>query len=556
MNRKTNHARCAARLQAKRLPAAVALAVASLAASSGALAFEIDTGNADLKMRWDNTVKYSTAFRVKERSPGLTNDANQDDGNRNFDKGLISNRVDLLSELDLTYKNFGARVSGAAWYDTVYNRATDNNFPFTYNAMSVSGSEFPAATRDLHGRKGELLDAFLFAKGDVGGMEGSVRAGRHALVYGETLFFGNNGIANAQQPIDVVKLLSVPNTQFKELIRPVGQVSGQLQVKPNLTVGGYYQYRWEPNVLPGVGSYFSGVDFFDVGGERLFTGPTSADIRGQDMRAKDSGQGGLQIKWSPEGTGFDFGFYAARYHDKSPQIVILPATSSYALAYHENIRTYGASFSTTVGEFNIAGEASVRRNTPLVQAGTPDLFGIVPVRFGGPSAPANNSDNPSYPVGNSAHLNLSTLAGFGPSFIARESTLLGEVAWNRMTSIDKNAAMLDPGATRDAWGMRLVYTPSYRQVLPGLDINVPMGISYFPKGRSSVITAFGPDKGGDISVGVNGEYLSVWHFGLNFTHFYGAEGNSTVVQGPGSVFTYKQNFKDRDFVSLTVHRTF
>lgn len=556
MNSNTNHARCAARLQAKRLPCAVALAVAALAVLPGALAFEIDTGNTDVKLRWDNAVKYSTAFRVKERSPGLTNDANQDDGNRNFGKGLISNRVDLLSELDLTYKNVGARVSGAAWYDTVYNGSTDNNFRFTYNAVSVTAHDFPAATRDLHGRKAELLDAFLFAKGEVGDMQGTVRVGRHALVYGETLFFGNNGIANAQQPIDVVKLLSVPNTQFKELVRPVGQVSGQLQLKPNLTVGGYYQYRWEKNVLPGAGSYFSGVDFFDVGGERLFTGPTSSDLRGRDVRAKNSGQGGLQLKWSPEGSGFDFALYAAQYHDKGPQVIIRPAASSYVLAYHENIRTYGASFSTTVGEFNIAGEASVRRNTPLAQAGTADLFGLVPVMFGGPSAPADNQDNPSYPVGNSAHFNLSTLASFGPSVIAREASLVGELAWNRLTRIGKHAALLDPGATRDAWGMRMVYTPSYRQVLPGLDINVPVGLSYFPKGRSSVITAFGSDKGGDLSVGVNGEYMNVWNFGLNYTHFYGAEGNSTVVHGQGSIFTYKQNFKDRDFVSLTVRRTF
>jgi len=556
MKRRTHGQQRAARLPARRLPGAIALAAATLVASSCALAFEIDTGASDVKLRWDNTVKYSAAFRVKERSPGLTDDANQDDGDRNFDRGLISNRVDLLSEFDLTYKNVGARVSGAAWYDSVYNRATDNNSPFTYNAMSVSANAFPGATRDLHGRKGELLDAFVFAKGEVGDMPGSIRVGRHALVYGETLFFGNNGIANAQQPVDVVKALSVPNTQFKEMIRPVGQVSGQLQVLPNITIGGYYQYRWEKNVLPGVGSYFSAVDFFDVGGERLLTGPTSSNVREPDMRAKNSGQGGLQLKWSPAGTGFDFGFYAAQYHDKNPEIIIRPATSTYALAYHENIRTYGASFSTTVGEFNIAGEASVRRNTPLVQTSTPDLFGIVPVMFGGPTAPVDNKDNPSYPVGNSAHVNLSTLAGFGPNFIAHESALLGEVAWNRMTSISKNAAMLDPGVTRDAWGMRMVYTPTYRQVLSGLDINVPVGFSYFPKGRSAVITAFGPDKGGDISVGVNGQYLTVWNFGLNFTHFYGAEGDATVLRGPSSVFTFRQNFKDRDFVSLTVSRTF
>jgi hypothetical protein len=87
-------------------------------------------------------------------------------------------------------------------------------------------------------------------------------------------------------------------------------------------------------------------------------------------------------------------------------------------------------------------------------------------------------------------------------------------------------------------------------------LNVPVGLSYFPRGRSSVITAFGPDKGGDVSIGVSGEYMSTWNFGLNYTHFYGAAGNATAVQGQGSVFTFRQNFKDRDFISLSVRRTF
>ena len=106
--------------------------VVALVALSGALggvtaqAFELDTGNQDLKVRWDNTLKYSNAVRTKSPSAQLTADPNLDDGNRNFGKGIISNRVDLLTELDVGYKDFGARLSGAAWYDTVYNRTNDN----------------------------------------------------------------------------------------------------------------------------------------------------------------------------------------------------------------------------------------------------------------------------------------------------------------------------------------------------------------------------------------------------------------------------------------------
>ncbi|MGV7207636.1 DUF1302 domain-containing protein [Oxalobacteraceae bacterium A2-2] len=534
---------------------AIAISLAAALSTPG-MAAEIDTGNPELKLRWDNTVKYSAAWRLNDPSARLTADANLDDGDRNFGKGLISSRVDLLSEFDLTYGNLGARVSGAAWYDQAYNRGTDNNSPYTYNPLSVGNGDFTRDTRDLHGRKGELLDAFLFAKGEVGDMPATVRLGRHALVYGESLFFGNNGIAAAQQPIDVVKALSVPNTQFKELIRPVGQLSGQLQLRSNLSLGAYYQYRWEASVLPAAGSYFSGTDFLGEGGERLFTGPASADVRGRDLNARDSGQGGMQLRWTPEGSGVDLGFYAARYHDKTPQIVIQPLTSTYVLAYQENIKTYGASFSTTLGEANFAGEVSVRRNTALVNAGSADLFGIVPAAFGGPTVKADNSDNPSYPVGNSAHAQVSVLASLGPSFISQEASLAGEVAWNRRTSITRNAQALDPNASRDAWGVRVSYEPNYRQVLPGLDLSVPLGLSYFPKGRSSVVSAFGTDKGGDMSIGLNGVYLSEWNIGLAYTHYYGAADTVTKQVGSSTVYTYKQNLKDRDFVSLTVRKTF
>ncbi|KRB93591.1 hypothetical protein ASE07_12615 [Noviherbaspirillum sp. Root189] len=541
-------------------PRAIAMAVAAMLAVPAASAMEIDTGSPDLKLRWDNSFKYSAGVRVKDRNPVLIdapNGANVDDGDRNFGKGLISNRLDWLTEADLTYRNFGARVSGAAWYDSVYNRSTDNNSPFTYNAISVPNTEFPGPTRDLHGRRGELLDAFVFAKGEIGDMSGVVRLGRHALVYGETLFFGANGIAAAQQPIDIVKAQSVPGTQFKELIRPVGQLSGQLQVNSNVSVGGYYQYRWEESLLPGVGSYFSSVDFLGTGAERLLLGPGAADVRTADLKARNSGQGGLQLKWTPEGSGFDFGFYAAQYHDKTPQVILRPATSTYALAYHENIRTYGVSATTTVGPVNFSAEASVRRNVALSNTATADLFRVVPAAFGGPAAAADNRDNPTYPVGRTAHLNLSALATLNPNFIAQESSLLAEVAWNRVTSVTRNAAFLDRNAERDSWGFRALYTPTYRQAMPGLDIDVPVSLSYFPKGRSGALgVGFGPDGGGDISIGINGNYQSTWNFGINYTHYYGPAAPGAVLAGLGTVYTYQQTLKDRDFISLTVRRTF
>ena len=130
-------------------------------------------------------------------------------------------------------------------------------------------NKFTKDTRDIMGRYIELLDAFVWDKGMVGGMPFTVRIGRHTLQYGETLFFGSNGIANAQGPVDIIKLLNVPGSQFKEILRPVGQASFNLQVSDNWTVDGYYQFQWEESRLPAAGSYLSSADFVGPGSEQL-----------------------------------------------------------------------------------------------------------------------------------------------------------------------------------------------------------------------------------------------------------------------------------------------
>jgi len=65
----------------------------------------------------------------------------------------------------------------------------------------------------------------------------------------------------------------VPGSTTKEILMPVGQLSGQVQLSSALTLMGYYQYEWERTRLPAAGSYFSAVDFLDAGGERLRVAP-------------------------------------------------------------------------------------------------------------------------------------------------------------------------------------------------------------------------------------------------------------------------------------------
>ncbi len=197
-----------------------------------AMAFQFDLGPG-WRGSLDNTLKYSAGFRVEDQDSALLASPENDDGDRNFDTGLISNRVDILSELDISYKtSFGIRVSGAAWYDTVYNTDNDNDSPATSNAISVDHDEFVDDTEELHGRKAEILDGFVWVRGSIGKMLGTLRAGRHTLMWGESLFMASNGISYGQAPTDVIKAAGVPGSQVKEILMPVLCCIAGTAVKP------------------------------------------------------------------------------------------------------------------------------------------------------------------------------------------------------------------------------------------------------------------------------------------------------------------------------------
>lgn len=544
----------AARCRARR--SHIAIAVACLGAAPWVAALELDTGNPDWTLRWDNTVKYSLSGRLKspqaELATALPLTANQNDGDNNFKRGLVSNRVDLLSELDLAGPGYGARVSAAAWYDAVYNGRTDNS---GLAANHTPAHEFPAETRQLMGRKAEVLDAFVYGRFDVADMPATVRLGRHTVLWGESLFFGANGIAGGQAPLDLIKLLSVPNATFKEVARPTGKVSGQLQLNSNVTLGAYLNYEWEKTRLIPAGAFLSTSDAMGPGAERINAGPTGSFVRQPDLNAKDSGQGGLQLRWRVPAIDTDLGFYAIRYHATTPSNInsvlngVPPAltASSYRWMYHEGVRAFGMSFSKTIDNWGLAGEVSYRKNAPLASSGQTTLS-TIRVNTG-----LNNNSNPGYAVGETAHAQISWIASLGPSVIANEASFVGEVAWNKRTKVTRNAHMLNPNADRTATGVRMIYAPSYRQVVPGLDLTPSIGLGYTFGASSAVGPGFGVNKGGDVTLGLAAVYLGAWNLSLNYVHYLG---KAAPTLDAANNAQFKQALKDRNALTLSIRTTF
>lgn len=545
----------------KGLASAIALGclcIVPLQASAGIL-FQ----NEKTEVRWDNTFKYSAGLRLKDPAAEVLASGagpNGDDGDLNFAKhDLISNRLDILSEFDVKHGDFGFRLSAAGWHDEVYNSRPANlqnpNFPFPTNN---SGGKFPHATERLHGRHIETLDAFVYGTFDIGKVPTTVRAGRHTLVWGESLFMATNGIASAMSPLNIGKGASVPNTPAKELFMPVNQVSVSAKILPNATLEAYAQLEWRGSRLPGAGAYFSDVDIYGPGGNVLLSPPDVplwaplTPLDRHDVNPSDNGQYGVALKYRSDKANTDFGFYYIRFHDKTSPVnfylaptgapvgcavaapndsCVVPmfATGDYGFLYGEDVDLYGISASTTLGDWSIGGEISWRDGEALRTA-TPAL-----------TAP----DADLLARGSTLHYQVSGIRMFGGSPVWDAATMVFEVGGHSLRSVSKNGASLDPTLDKSAYGARLVFTPTYYRVTDGLDLDVPIGVGYSPRARSPLDNKFnmgGAHKGGDVSIGLNFTYRNTWKAGLGYTTYFGK-----VQDG--------QAFKDRDFVSLFVQTT-
>jgi hypothetical protein len=553
-----------------------AMAAAVAMACGQAQAFEFDTGGSDLKVRWDNTLKYSTIYRLKDPDAGqlaayAAGGSAGDDGDRNFKKGIASNRLDLLTEFDVVHGgNKGLRISGAGWYDDVYQHGNDNNAPATSNNLSAPYNQFTTKTRDAVGQGTRLMDAFVFTKGDIGSMPASLRVGRHAVIYGETLMDGGNGIAGAQGPVDIVKAATVPGAQVKEFLLPTNQISATLKPTDKVSLGGYYQFKWEKSPLFAPGSFLSPADFIGDA-ESFLPGITT---RTPDMSPKKGGQWGTQMRFTAGDV--EYGLYAANYHDKTPSAVylnvgvnpVLSRIPTYSLAncdpnnpqapncpiapttftqvYQQNIKTYGFSASTVLGSDNVSIEASLRDNQPLT--GGSGFVQSTQTLMGGPAF--DNINNQAYAVGKTQHMTLVDIHIIQPNaFLKDGGSIATQLDWHRVGSVTKNESAIDMTTSRSASRITTALTADFFQVAEGLDISIPIVLSYNLSGRSRVYSAW-VEHGGSVDVGVNFTYQTFWKGGLNYHHFLGSHGVGT---GNGH---FDQTLWDRNYVSFNLSRAF
>lgn len=546
---------------------------------SSAAAFEVSTGSEDFKVNWDNTVRYNLGYRVGSQDDAVLANINLDDGDRNFKRGLVTNRLDILSEFDVTYrKSYGVRFSGAGWYDQVYKNHLDNHSLSTSNHFDDLGSQSIGfsdyAKEHYAGPDCELLDAFAFGNFRVGDIPFQIKAGRHTLYFGETLLLtaALNGISYGQSPLDVAKGYAVPGVSVKELFRPLNSVSVTMQPISTLSITGQYFLQFETNRYPEAGTYLGIYDYLLSGSEAVLDPLLGVVQRGDDITPRDAKDWGVSMRWSPGWLDGTVGFYYRYFSDRFPQahvnldLLLSGAMSQINFAYPSGIDLYGISLSKQVFGVSVGMEFSYRHNMPLtsdtVYVASDFLASILGLPPGSYSTALPDSGDTFGARGNTLHgvINFLGLISKTPVFDTAQWTV--EFSWQRWDKVTQGEAFFKgrdgytalDRVTKNAYAVDLTFTPTWFQVFPGVDVLMPVTYGRGLSGNSATMGVMSED-GGYWSLGVGADILSRYRFDLAYTDYFG----KYTKDSAGAVLINNGDYallKDRGTLSLTFRATF
>ncbi|HUD51753.1 DUF1302 domain-containing protein [Parvibaculum sp.] len=403
-------------------------AVAATLFAGPAHAESYKVGDVDVSI--DTTVSVGATMRTSARdcsyinpvnggcatSVGDQQGVNSDNGNLNFDQWSFTSALARATvDVEAKWQNYGVFVRPTAFYDVVYARNDMDFRPLEHDAQQQMQGELT------------VLDAFVYGKWDVDGHATTLRIGKQALNWGESLLIP--GGVNAFQAFDV-NALQQPGSELKNAMLPMPMIYASFAATDKLTIEAFWQFSYEKSKLPAAGSFFSTDDIVGEGSLPALSAPnvdnpdyaaapgsvaatiaaalspTGVPIaldRTGDRGQSDMNQFGVAAHYYAEdlGNGTDLGFYYVRYSSRLPFLGFTNGSKTYAqacsdvatgtgglldcssslgaqaaFAYGANESTYffefpssidmlGASFSTTVGDVAFAGEVTLTPKMPL-----------------------------------------------------------------------------------------------------------------------------------------------------------------------------------------------
>lgn len=382
--------------------------VLPLLVAAQAQAVEFSFADNEITGSIDTTVSYGQLWRVQGQDK-TNNDINTNDGNRNFDTGLVSEVFKITTDLEASYQNYGVFIRGTAFYDTQImdkrNDYNDANNPAQPSQSYPRNNSFTRETRHKAGRDAQILDAYVYGNWDVVDMPVSGRFGKQVFNWGEGLFY--RGGVNTTNPVDAAKF-RLPGSEVKEVLVPVEALSFNIGLTDNLSMEAFYQWNWKETAIDPVGTYFSETDLFADGGSTAYTtvdalsnplfqtvyngavgggfaglpanfgglqGTSYLDNNGvikvanvgPDINAKNDGQFGIAFRYiAEELNSTEFGFYFVNYHAKEPTIYA-DLNASYAGLNIDQLAGLGSLLGVTASSYDdLVSQAATNPNAATV----------------------------------------------------------------------------------------------------------------------------------------------------------------------------------------------
>jgi len=365
-----------------------------------------------------------------------------------------------------------------------------------------------------------------------------------------------------------------------------------------------------------------------LAGQAYLAYPTKVTLRpygsAGEIEPEDGGQYGIKFDYfASELNDTEFALYYMNYHSRVPvisgiasdfsqagadigrlvsmvanggvtkeNISDLAAFSKALIEYPEDIKLYGFSFNTTVGETSVAAEIAYRQDEPLqiddveiLYAGMPeqlanaglrpDLAGISQIgrdtRYGEKVLPGQKANG--FILADTLQAQMTFTHLFGPTLGADNLSMLAEVGGIRIQDMpdqdvlrlngpntDRSGAPLlngngvaipglhtglsdgaetNPFPTASAWGYRLLAKADYNNVFAGVNLSQRMVFSHDVNGITpDPLFMFVEDRK-SLAYAVSFDYLSKWSGEVSYNVFWGGQGTTN-------------NVADRDFISFNI----
>ena len=353
--------------------------------------------------------------------------------------------------------------------------------------------------------------------------------------------------------------------------------------------------------------------------------PTKVALKGKGNAGKtdpdNGGQYGLRLgMFLPELNDTEVALYHINYHSRrplisgkvsnftgeaigadlamilSPDVTItednvtdLNAFTQGQLVYPEDIKLYGLSFNTSLGETAFAGEFTFREDEPLqiddvelLYAGMPeqlavaglrpDLAGISQMSEGDATSVVGPGETAQgYIERNTAQIQFTATHLFGPSLGADSWAVVGEVGGVRINdmpeydelrlnvsgtgrsgvitgpgSVDystlhlglSNGPETNPFPTASAWGYRLIAKGDYYNFFKGVNFSPRFVFSHDVNGITPDPMFLFIEDRKSLGMTMNFNYQNAWSFDFSYNTFWGGGQTNT--------------FSDRDYVSFNI----